>query len=714
MLPVGNAAIPGHECPLHPRYGARVEDAVLRVAVLNDPVLAASGPVAINNGLNVLYGLNGAGKSRFLRGVSDALQGVESDVRVGLLVNASSSVHSDAKSSHARKESITSALARALAKPDDFDHFQPGTPAALQRISPARAAGVLDGYLDELLPPDGEARDWVLENRLFLLVPSGSKGAPQWLAWAVADPSIDWVRRETVVLDEIWDRFVNEYDDDDEEANDSSLTRYDDAVSSHTLFPQSGFEMFVPGFSSMWIDPYPPIGFRYGNTNLIDPIVVSGTVDFGLDLVDNDRDTRSATESLLRSVIGSSSEREVFEDTETGESAAEERAHQAAASLSEKVTELLQAALQDGPFARLDLTDPTDRLFSPPFQWRFSRNPNGYHEIGSTQLSRAEKLWADRSILDVIHRSEREQTARPSLYLYDEPEAALHRAAESHMANELLRRAQDPRTVIVAATHSPELLDAAAATVIEVKRSQPKSTVQVLDRASRGTLSQLGLNPSDLLRLTRVFLLVEGMHDEVLLEHFIGDRLRRARAEIIPMHGGRKLATTVDSRVLFDFTDAHLVAVLDNLRAEHVTDVWARAQEAAVQGDPAAAKRIIEEELSDDSGESGYLRAWLRRALDYGIAARATPEGLGAADIVEYLPVERIVSSAESWAQLHLHHQEARRVSEKTTKNFKEWLTNRYGSRFGADDLRRYAEGLPVPPDFERLAKRVEAISSDR
>jgi hypothetical protein len=79
---------------------------------------------------------------------------------------------------------------------------------------------------------------------------------------------------------------------------------------------------------------------------------------------------------------------------------------------------------------------------------------------------------------------------------------------------------------------------------------------------------------SDLLRRQRVILLVEGLHDQIVLEGLLGDELRRSRVHMVPIRGGRQLPAALESQLLFDFTDALIVPVLDNLSAEHVNDVW--------------------------------------------------------------------------------------------------------------------------------------------
>lgn len=699
-----------------------MEPSPLAVAVVLDPLLEASEPFYVRGGLNVVYGLNGAGKTRLITGIRNGLRGIWGDARVGLLVRATREEHEAATAEHSLQKSITTAIAKSIAEPEDFRYFTRGKPVSSHPLPPKRASELVDEYLLERLPETGEARDWALANRLFILIPVGTENSPAWEAWAVADPGLDWVRDEEARLDDVFQQYDRGYifdddDDYDEAKKEAHEENYREAVADATLFPNFDREVFPSLSGHVWgLGPYCPLGYGFSSAASLDSIIITGDIDFGFDLIDHERSALDATAEYLRESLRSPTsllgDRSEDRDIEAMESAAAEKAE----ALSLDVTNRLRSTLLDGPFARLRLTSPTDRLFTLPFEWRFSRRDDRWREVSIDKLSRAEKLWAERAIIEAVHAAlpTRGDSLRPTLHIYDEPESALHRSAESHMARSLVDRASDPRNIILVATHSPELLDASSANVVEVRRSDYRSFVQALHPASREALGQLGLNPSDLLRLTRVFLLVEGLHDQVLLEHFLGDRLRRARVDVIPLRGGKHLAGTADSRVLFDYTNAHVVALLDNTDVERVSAIWQHAVEAAATDDIDEARRIVTEGIGYGDGESQYLTTWLTRALDYGLASRLTPQGLPAADIIEYLPVERVVAEVESWDELHRLHSEARSAKSGVPRRFKDWLTQRYGVTFGEPELLEYAAHVDVPRDFERLMKSIEAISGDR
>lgn len=135
---------------------------------------------------------------------------------------------------------------------------------------------------------------------------------------------------------------------------------------------------------------------------------------------------------------------------------------------------------------------------------------------------------------------------------------------------------------------------------------------------------------------------------------------------------------------------------------------------AASTGDIDEAKKTITASIGYGDGEAQYLTTWLTRALDYGLTSRLRPEGLPAADIIEYLPVERIVPQAASWEALHELHEEARLGKTGTPHRFKDWLELRYKTKFDEQSLRACAAGVDIPRDFERLMKSIEALSAER
>jgi hypothetical protein len=144
---------------------------------------------------------------------------------------------------------------------------------------------------------------------------------------------------------------------------------------------------------------------------------------------------------------------------------------------------------------------------------------------------------------------------RRALYLIDEPEQNLHPLAQHDAAAFLARMAADGNDV-VAATHSPTFLaiPAAETQYAHVRRVAGWTTLTVLgarvieqlDRAGDDS----GLSRSDLLQLTRGFLLVEGLHDKLVVEHFFAEELAAARIHMLAFRGARETAGLLDAQLL--------------------------------------------------------------------------------------------------------------------------------------------------------------------
>lgn len=558
----------------------------------------------------------------------------------------------------------------------------------------------------------------IARDRLFALNPVGSPEAPAWDAWLIADPNSESISRLITRL--------NDPSEDSMELFEDSPVRLGgdgDAVSTNQAF------------GSIDLTPY---GFVVGvgpRDSWVPTLHLVGPIDLGLDLIDFSADINIATRLLLdsqsqalRESVGVSFDEEALEVWVDAKST----------ELRDAVNARLRQVLLDPPAASLVVASAQSRFARPSAEWRFARLGGGprHVDLEVSQLSRSEQAWASIAISDALYWDSRKffeahpdfapssrvvDPRRPALSIYDEPEAALHRSGEELVARYLREQASDPRRVSVAATHSPELLDSDPTSIYEVARGagvRGRSVVRPLDLGAIASLENLGLNPSDLLRLSRVFLLVEGRHDEVVLDAFIGQELRSARVRVLPLRGiaGDKLRSVVESKVLFESTSAHLVTLVDNLPSELVRGAWERACHAKLLESVDAAKLILERELKgqlgSDSTEARWVAEWLTAALDRSYEGRITPEGLAEKDIIEYLPVESLVPGASSWGSLRSDHEEARAAKGSAERDFKNWLRKTRDADFGDESLRRAAKQVAVPPEFLRLIAVLQAAGS--
>lgn len=304
----------------------------------------------------------------------------------------------------------------------------------------------------------------------------------------------------------------------------------------------------------------------------------------------------------------------------------------------------------------------------------------------------------------------------PRILLVDEPEMHLHRSAERHMAEGLLRLTRETVDYLFVATHAPDLLNVTGAHLYWLDEGKPKP----LTGADLTQLEALGLRPSDLLGITRVILLVEGHQDDLILRLTLGDRLRQSRTYVLPLDGGKELAGAVDSQVLYDFSSAHVVGLLDNISPSLVRRVWNDALHLRIEKGPAAAVRHIKDALPGSvSHENRFMRGWLQKAVtkEGGFPySRMSPFGLTRRDIIEYLPVEVFVPSAQSWEVLRERHTElmdSGQMRDSQLRDFKAWVAKTYDSDFEDDRIRAAVAQLgSIPEDFIQLAEECERVST--
>lgn len=331
-------------------------------------------------------------------------------------------------------------------------------------------------------------------------------------------------------------------------------------------------------------------------------------------------------------------------------------------------------------------------------------------ESGSDGLSTAQRRW----LLLAVELVTAGYPEGAPLVVLDEPEAGLHRAAEEYMADALTDLASKG-VQVVTATHTPMLLNQSTATVYEVNRNSIGSVCQPIGPIQRESLDRLGLHTSDLLHRYKVIVLVEGIHDQIVVEHLLGDTLTRCRTLLLPIHGAAKLDETHDSQLLFDYTDAHVLAVLDNMRCERVERAWLNAQDTASRESiSGAVDGLLRALPGEDAAEFIFIRQWLISALQAGRGSRVDPYGLSASDIVEYLPVDRLVRRArgQTWPELRAAHAAYTAPSGKKRQDFKTWLTNTHGGHFDPEDIRAALKYVnQTPADIERLGRRIEDLS---
>jgi hypothetical protein len=395
---------------------------------------------------------------------------------------------------------------------------------------------------------------------------------------------------------------------------------------------------------------------------------------------------------------------------------------------------LLHSFLLDAPGIAVVVSDhPVDVLGGTTLYWVTTDG------LPLDALSNAERRWAVLAIRIALVATARRGRVRDlfsnavptvdnlqlpegTFLLLDEPETALHRTAEAHMALGLASLARMPGLHVVVATHSPHLMNLPSARVQRVYRApygvvtdssgdgfevRPISVTRVaaLTDVARSDLAGLGLEPSDLLKRQKLILLVEGLHDEIVLRHFLAEELVDSRAQIIPLRGASQLPLAMDSRLLFDFTDATVIPIVDNVDPFRLTSIWEQATVlASIEGEQSAGAYLRQELDPKIAIENKFLRDFLSRAIESGLQSRVEPFSLPKKDILWYLPVEAFTSRASSWEEIYERHQQELSEGRTLTSDWKKWAAGVYGLVLGQSSIEAALSQVPgVPEDLQVL-----------
>lgn len=313
--------------------------------------------------------------------------------------------------------------------------------------------------------------------------------------------------------------------------------------------------------------------------------------------------------------------------------------------------------------------------------------------VDASQGSDAERRW-----LALAREAQGQAT---EWIIVDEPEAGLHRTAEAELARALASPAWSGGSVVVVATHSPEFLDLPNAHVLHIDAG----IVREFTSADREELVVLGLRPADLLTQIRSFLLVEGEHEKLIFEALFAEELRHLRCKIIVARGGKNMKDVFESQMIFEFSDAPVISLLDNIDAQAVTKLWKEAREIAGKGEVIEAGKYVRSRLPGAiSGENIFLSQFLTLALANGQHERVEVWGLSKADIVLYLPPSEF-GLKKSWDALLEEH-------KPTDPSIKEWARSKYRADFSEAAISRAAQSLDhIPDDFGNLLMQISSLS---
>lgn len=662
----------------------------IAVSMIGPPPLGGIG-LPLVPGVTALYGLNGAGKTSILEGIAAAFSGMR------LEHGGTQALHFDIQEAALDDEVPKSAgdgnespihhtMTRAIwgASNDLFGNEYPTAEQSTLR-------GAAEVYLERFLNRPRERVAELVAGGKFSLEATGV-GRPQWevvVALGRDDPTSG--------------PSSNPISKADAKKQLEGFS-WNPALSQHPRVVVESFAERLRTYSSVKLPLFVPVPlFPMG---LITGAEIQGVRWF----IDDRYLAEDMNPHTAKVAFGRPDE--VIVATENGIEFSPE-CHSIIEELNNRAHQLSQLLMPGAPYIGYVPNHPEDWAFEPPGVWVAIDLPSGT-EVDLRDLSRAEARWCSFAAATAVTEMMVQRSGDVlGAVAFDEPETALHVRAERHLVRALKRLGMELSAPIVVATHSPEFLNDPEVRLTHVARDgEGRTMCWEMTPAVRRQLTpdRLGLDPSDLLQSYRVFLLVEGEHDQVMLETLFENELEEARIKVLPFRGVLDAVTIADAAVLFEFTAADLVVVVDHIRVPELPQDWRRAQSAAKTSRESAVRHLkrLKDAGHPDRGtaEARVLYDLAERSLERGRADRVHLDALGQADIVDYLPVEHFVPGA-SWKELKKEWRKS-----DGDLSFKEWMAHVKGAPITTETVRHSATQVQAPaPELSALVSRCREIS---
>lgn len=604
----------------------------------------------LDSGLSVLYGLNGAGKTSILEAIRSALTGIRGKGLAALHVRYSNPT----KSIDLNEVDTSSEGMLAW----DLEQWLTTVSSGLRPLKVNAESGI-SALVEQILIEAGNIafkKDQpgiiheVARQGVFTLVAAGTV-QPDWNLWISGI-----VDETTPVLRERVEFEVRRARAHDQSVGSSPLDATELSLEALARF-SSGDDPF-PMLTS-WLDAerFP---WRPG-----DPAWVPCTIEpcdgyrprkrFTAELnSQSSTDLAERTEQLVRfgPVLV------VTDDLEVGISVESQRL---LTGLSLEATEIIDLLIADAPVLKCEFREPRMWVGRRPLRWLALDRPS-LRWVDIDQLSDSQRRWAIFAIslaqlgpeygYDEDWDAGRDGGGR--VLILDEPERGLHTRAQRQLARGLAELGTKSEWSIIAATHSAAFLDEPRSNLFHVSREEGVAKVEGMSTSVRKGMEdrQFGIEPSELLQMVRTFLIVEGVHDQVVIEGLVGEELDLARTRVVPMGGTHALRSVVDAQLIFDYTSAGVVIALDRLRLSEVELRWSKTRELVRSGDKGAAFKSLEVFKSKcNSSEEMFLYEFLEVAIRKSKTDRIEVFGFAKPDILEYLDATEFVGG-ESWDSL--------------------------------------------------------------
>ena len=376
---------------------------------------------------------------------------------------------------------------------------------------------------------------------------------------------------------------------------------------------------------------------------------------------------------------------------------------EAALRLSERASLYFKMLMIDAPNLKCSVRDLGDWGNGVPIEWVAEENFRDFfsetvelHEVPISSLSNAQKRWAEFSIkLSMINAD----SHRPLLIVLDEPEAGLHRRAERQIANGIKEITKQFRAKCILATHSPTFLNDKSNNLIHVSREATgNARIESMSHDLINRLDDYGIDRSDLLQFCKYFVIVEGVHDVWVLDELFHREFSDLGVEVLALRGLAQLKhlTAIDAQFLFRFTTSEIVICFDNDETMSVQDIWFRAcalKDAGLNFMSVLDElNILHKSFGKSRDEYKMIHDFCFQAINENSRGRVRFHSLTKGDIIEYFSPQDFTKSnigEKSFDDYRKDYEEMLKNPKTGVKqSFKVWLTSEIGAEYSESFVR--------------------------
>lgn len=375
----------------------------------------------------------------------------------------------------------------------------------------------------------------------------------------------------------------------------------------------------------------------------------------------------------------------------------------AAHNLSNRATEYFQLLMDGAPKLVCKINSLHQWGSGKPVEWVAEENYRDFyqeeidnHEIEIRNLSNAQRRWAEFSVKLAMVGVD---SSLPLLIVLDEPEAGLHRRAERQLAKGINEITNRFNAKCLLATHSPTFLNDKSNNLIHVSRENSGNTrIETMSNDLIHRLDDYGIDRSDLLQFCKTFVIVEGIHDAWVLDELFQQEFRNLGVEVLALRGLTKLEllSALDAQFLFRFTTSEIVICFDNDETKSVQDIWERACAAKDAGSYFMGildeLNILHKSFGKSKDEYKMIHDFCIEAINENSRGRVKFHSLTKSDIIDYFSPQDFVKSGmktKSFDEYRKEHDALMLNPKSGTKaNFKTWLTSQIGAEYSEKNVR--------------------------